>query len=600
MNHQEFWIENFPELFKSVQLVPNNYMNLEEQLNTVTRFIIVIFIFLLLFNFKYDFLFLFIFLSLFFIIILYYLQKNIMQQINNRKYVKENFTNFSSQDKGPVIEYFGPTRSGVGPMLEKKPPIVSNIKYYNGIPIAGGCPATKGTFMQVDPVAANRWCNNEENLSSNFNDPSYVSNNQQLANGNSKNQGGLDRFKTTPIITPPIADLNYWQPNDFVIHSHINDEVTQDLSRSGYIVTDCQPNKIVSPQFEKCDCKNSPVDIQRGKFIYPTSSQQESIIQFPYDKNFSKQSVNPTSSQFPYDKKLSKQSVNPTSSQFPYDKNDKKENVEAYTDYFPYKTEGIPTSGCCGKGNKMCDEENCVRPSYVVDHSTPGDMITPMGYNPEQLIEHNIPSNLAVGRAEKEDVFNEYHKNIHTSIVQPGIYTRSEIIEPISANMGITFTQQFEPVTVEKDCDDGITFVSHDPRIKTLNNLPSEYKEDGPTVSNVYDPRFVGSGTGYRSYIDKLTGQPRFYYDDINAIKMPNYITRNQIDTTDFGTTYGPMNSREFCDQKDLHAKANANFLQNSLMQRTELQERLMRKINADAWQQKKMPIHKNGGSKCC
>ena len=43
--------------------------------------------------------------------------------------------------------------------------------------------------------------------------------------------------------------------------------------------------------------------------------------------------------------------------------------------------------------------------------------------------------------------------------------------------------------------------------------------------ANIYDPRF-GYGTGYRSYIDETTGQPRFYYDDIDAITKPNYIVK--------------------------------------------------------------------------
>ena len=48
-------------------------------------------------------------------------------------------------------------------------------------------------------------------------------------------------------------------------------------------------------------------------------------------------------------------------------------------------------------------------------------------------------------------------------------------------------------------------------------------------TSNVYDPRSNSYGTSYRSYIDKMTGQVRYYYDDINAIRQPNYITRNNI-----------------------------------------------------------------------
>ena len=33
---------------------------------------------------------------------------------------------------------------------------------------------------------------------------------------------------------------------------------------------------------------------------------------------------------------------------------------------------------------------------------------------------------------------------------------------------------------------------------------------NGPNESNVYDPRFTGYGTNYRTYIESVTGQPRF------------------------------------------------------------------------------------------
>ena len=598
VNHRnhEFWIENFPELFGSIQLVPNTHMNLEEKLNTLTRLIIIIFIFLLIFNFRYDFIFLFIFLSLFFIIILYYIQKNIMQQINANKYVKENFTHPSSKDA--VIEYYGPTCTGVGPIAPppvKYVPSITTVKTDEGnVKFYGGNAGNKNTFMQVNPATACTWCHNEENMSANFNNPNYVSNNQILAT-NKSGRGGLARTKVSPIIAPPLASSEFWKPNDFVIPKCINDQATQELHQSGYVITGCQSNNILLPQYEKCDCKNSPEDIRLGKYMCPSQVKplektSTPVTSMPYDKTtHPQQHIQNTSSALPYDKAKAKEVK-------------LKENyiengnniIENYTDYFPYKTDGIPTSGCCGKGNEMCNKENCVRPPYVVGPDLPGDMLTSMGYYPAQLEKHNIPSNLGVGRAPKDDSFNEYHKNIFTDIITPGIYKRNEIIEPISANMGISFTQQFEPVTCEKDCNDDITFVSQDPRIKRTTNLPTVIEEDSPNESNVYDPRFTGSGTSYRSYIDKITGQPRFYYDDVEVHRKVNYITRNNIDFTKFGTTYGPMEKEEFSNQKDIRNLANTEFLNASLTQRTDLQERLMRKVNANAWQQKVAPIRTN------
>ena len=50
-------------------------------------------------------------------------------------------------------------------------------------------------------------------------------------------------------------------------------------------------------------------------------------------------------------------------------------------------------------------------------------------------------------------------KYIH-HLIQPGVYTRNEIIEPVDSNIGISFTQQFEPTTCSIDKDGNTEFIS--------------------------------------------------------------------------------------------------------------------------------------------
>ena len=52
------------------------------------------------------------------------------------------------------------------------------------------------------------------------------------------------------------------------------------------------------------------------------------------------------------------------------------------------------------------------------------------------------------------------------------------------------------------------------------------------------------------------------------------------------------MRKKEFEDICDIRKKAQLTFANETIKHRTELQERLMRKINANAWQQKSHPIH--------
>ena len=115
--------------------------------------------------------------------------------------------------------------------------------------------------------------------------------------------------------------------------------------------------------------------------------------------------------------------------------------------------------------------------------------------------------------------------------------------------------------------------------------------------SNVYDPRYEGYGPNERAYTERVTGQTRFMYDDVNAIRMPNYVTRSNIDFLPFADSYGPLPDKNNCGNPstyNMRDKVQQAWLDNSLEYRTGLQERLMRKINANAWQQREKPIRTN------
>jgi hypothetical protein len=166
---------------------------------------------------------------------------------------------------------------------------------------------------------------------------------------------------------------------------------------------------------------------------------------------------------------------------------------------------------------------------------------------------------------------DKYNPNVFTSTVTPGTYHINDRNEPINSLMGVSYEQQFEPSNYD----------IIEP-FETVN------------MSNTYDPRFNGYGTSYRSYIDENVGQPRFYYDDVNAIKMPNYISRNAIDVTTFGDSYGPLNSGNEYTQ-NIHRLADEDFTDSTINFRTEMMDRLMRKRNSESWQQRTFPIRTGG-----
>lgn len=227
-----------------------------------------------------------------------------------------------------------------------------------------------------------------------------------------------------------------------------------------------------------------------------------------------------------------------------------------------------------------------------------GGVDTACGYNPSQIYDAALPSNFPSGRCNRDPKMKEYNENLFTQIIEPNVYYRSEVTEPTNANMGISFTQQFEPTTCFYD-GESTRITARDPLI-IEPNFHEDDDEEKVDVNEytVYDPRFSGYGTSYRSYIDKVSGQPRFAYDDIDAIRMPNYITRSNIDHLPFADSYGPMQSggaygNEF--NSKMKALANDAFTRDSIEHRTDIQQRLMRKVNSQAWQQRVSPISTSG-----
>ena len=222
----------------------------------------------------------------------------------------------------------------------------------------------------------------------------------------------------------------------------------------------------------------------------------------------------------------------------------------------------------------------------VVNKEEPEMINTTFGYNASQLQTSGLPSNLPTSVIERNEQFKQYNNNKFTSIIQPGVYSKTEIIEPINSNIGISFPQQFQPVS--KNVQNNQTVYTHqDHRIVSQNqeiDIPEQINE-----SNIYDPRYYGYGTNYRTYIDNMTGQPRFYYDDI-TVHINDFFTRNKLDFTTFAPS---NNSTSNYNNLEIRQMAQNDFANSSIDHRTDLQSRLLRKVNVNSWQQKQYPLRR-------
>jgi len=218
---------------------------------------------------------------------------------------------------------------------------------------------------------------------------------------------------------------------------------------------------------------------------------------------------------------------------------------------------------------------------------------TACGNHPENLA-YQLPINYPSTPQQRTLEMKEYNDNLFSIPIQPNIYTTSQINQPYASmyNLGISQDQPFLPTLPSYSAQTGeLKFTEYDPsQVQqtpvTVSSTPPSY----PLRNEIYDPRYTGYGTSYRHYIEPVTGQPRFYYDDVEQITQPNYITRNNLDVYGFASQVG--NPMEPVMEGDvLKRQANDNYINNQLLYRTELQQRLMHKNNARAWQQRQAPI---------
>jgi hypothetical protein len=209
----------------------------------------------------------------------------------------------------------------------------------------------------------------------------------------------------------------------------------------------------------------------------------------------------------------------------------------------------------------------------------------------EENLKYNLPYNYNSGSYQKTKKVSELNKRVFTSIVSPDVYYENEVIEPISSTIGISYTQQLPTTVVKKDRYGNVIYDAKDPQFYKID------KEENPLneyVSNfdVYDPRSNGYGTSYRGYVDKLTGKSRYYYDDVDSVRRPNFVTRNNIDHLSYGPKYGTiMNDIDTVDSNNnSRANAETSFNDDTIGFRTEMMERLMRKRNSEMWQNRVAP----------
>ncbi|NBV67836.1 MAG: hypothetical protein EBR74_04765 [Flavobacteriia bacterium] len=310
-------------------------------------------------------------------------------------------------------------------------------------------------------------------------------------------------------------------------------------------------------------------------------------------------------------------------------------------------------------GNSRSSGSGTRGPEIRISDDSFAPMNLSWGYFPEHA-EQNLAVNYP--RSSNFCATDDYNRQIRTTPLQPGLvaYSEVDVNDANMSNLGISYTQPFLPTKLVDLAGTDKSFYETDPfwrdfpstAKKSLTNYESaygldpiqpepvrenyqnhhpivprrqkgqrnrrEYREDysqhgdrnrniqgmnginGPAMMDrrdIYDPRLTGYGTSYRGYTDPMSGQPRYFYDDVDAHTQYNYITKSKIDHLPRTSQCGPYQPPAM-NNMETRRYAEEQFLNQTLQQRTELQDRLMQKVLHRNIQRHQAPIMtRNTGS---
>lgn len=371
-------------------------------------------------------------------------------------------------------------------------------------------------------------------------DQTFVSANQRLV--------GRANPKTliAPVVAPPSHDWEYWKDNDFVFPSAINEKRTQDFYGSGYYTSD----------------EPEPIKENYEPRQLPPQPRQ------PYYQNEYVTPPNPIDVLGQYNGK------------YPAEIHNGREMGSEVV---------VPKDFLRKKASRQMDTTTFAKTDGVLKY--PGDVNRSCTYDPSN-INYDLPSNFMAGNCERNTNVKDLNDELFTSTITPGVYYKTQIVEPLNSNIGISFDQQIPPRQMSRDKMGNVTYTAMDPSL--YEPAPSVDQNDyGTAPYEVYDPRSNGYGTSYREYQHDLTGQPRFYYDDVNAARRPNYITRTNIDHLLKADSYGVVQSTNDIMSRNCNSReiAEQGILDNTIEHRTDLMTRTMRKKNAEMWQRRMAPL---------
>jgi hypothetical protein len=629
-----FWIDDITKLFCSLSPVPYGNLGSGERLNAATRFVIYLAIIMVCVGYKYTKEFFLI--SLLFIILLHFARKN----------KKEDF-GFLSPDM---------LRNQMNPPPSKFEQLSTNPQFQN---VPGREQVLFKSHMQELPIYSANITNNYRGSSETV----LKSKNLDFELGNRIKEGaGIQYFapkqgvnrKTmiNPVIPPRILDQDVWGQSR-IVRDGINNQYMVDMTHSeldyGETFGIQDPRGLAAPAYHEPRVKGAvvpmnnikdPLNIARygsGEIYYDNLTRRD------FDKN-----VMPVYENF-Y-KKINNNIINTnTDTMMNYDYNysiPKTENTPSEVVLPQRETQkpaSAPTKERFGFVNMNNQKDSPSLGNYKsYDYSKNieqdfGNMAQPQqfdkqynmmerGITPKTTPISNIVKDQLIGESPtyvyNEQYFNQPSSRIFLQDIQPKLYSYAVDQTPVNANIGITYNPQRPPRFMDQIIDTQRAYplmTRIDPQLIRDDGTPgqismnpvrtdwsakySDYEAPAGSINfeDIYDPRFNSYGDGERAYSDINTGQVRYYYSDVDAYRMPNFIQRSNVDFVDFTNPQGevwPYYNRT-ASLDDVRDKFENQTTADEIYHREDIQEQLMAKMNRTSWQQRYAPLRRsaNGNS---
>lgn len=190
--------------------------------------------------------------------------------------------------------------------------------------------------------------------------------------------------------------------------------------------------------------------------------------------------------------------------------------------------------------------------------------------------------------SEKDSADASYNDRIYTQYIQPGVYTKPVISRFPVSNIGISFQPEKYPVREEVNKNSHIYIEGEEDNVIE----PDPYYDE-PTQDEIYDPRLTGYGSQSRAYVEPKTGQGRYMYKDIDALRRGNLFTRSNVDHLPFSQQTGVIRDNT---NTNIYRAVDESYIDANSQFREGLQQSLMSKRNAELWQLKQYPMRRDQG----